>query len=91
MVLRNAVAKVVTYFRAGYAAGAPRRGYISLLALLPRRLTDDEVATVAAHCLGRAATPAARVDVGVAITRVTQELPAPEDVDRVTDRLDPRD
>ena len=89
-MLRNVVAKVVTYFRAGYAAGAPQRGYISLLALLPRRLTDDEVAKVAADFLGRTATPVDGVDIGVAITRATQELPATEDVDRVTDRLDPR-
>ena len=90
MVLRSVLGKVVTYFRAGYAAGAPRTGYISLLALLPRRLTDDEVAEVATRFLGRAATPFDGVDIGVEITRVTQELPATEDVDRVTDRLDPR-
>lgn len=81
------MARAVRFFRAGYPAGAPRSGYISLMALLPRRLSDDKVSTVAAQIPARAAGPAVGIDIGVAITRITRELPTPEDVDRVAQHL----
>lgn len=80
-------ARLVRFFRAGYAAGAPLRGYVLLLAMLPRRLSDDEVASIAAQLPGRGTASPDGVDIGVAITRITNDLPAPDDVERVTLRL----
>jgi hypothetical protein len=43
------VARMVAFVRAGYPQGVPEADYIPLLALLRRRLSDDEVAAVAAQ------------------------------------------
>lgn len=88
---------IVTWLRAGYPDGVPRTDYLPLLALLARRLTSDEVTAVANELIGRADFDA--IDIGVAITQITDELPTPDDVERVRRRLaatgwpldDPRD
>ena len=57
-------------------------GYAPLLALLPRRVSDDEIRTVISKFVpGR--RPVDSVDVGVEITRVTNEMPLPDDIERV--------
>jgi hypothetical protein len=84
MFMHEVTARVVRFFRAGYAAGAPLRGYASLLAMLPRRLSDDEVAAIAAQLPVRGTASVDGIDIGVAITRITNKLPAPDDVERVT-------
>ena len=76
---------VVTWLRAGYPDGVPQNDYIPLLALLSRRLTGDEVKAVAAELMRRGDFD--KVDIGVLITQVTDELPAPHDVARVQQRL----
>ena len=68
-----------------------------LFALLKRRLTDDEVKAVATELKDLGEFD--HTDIGVLITQITDELPAPEDVERVRNRLaakgwpldDPRD
>ena len=70
---------------------------VPLFALLKPRLTDDEVKTVVTELLDRGEFD--HVDIGVLITQITDELPAPDDVERVRARLaakgwpldDPRD
>ena len=84
MGLGNCVSGVVAFFRAGYPNGAPATGYAPLLALLPRRVSDDEVTTITHNLLAPAdRLPVDRIDVGVEITRVTAELPSPGDIERV--------
>jgi hypothetical protein len=58
---------------------------VPLFALLRPRLTDDEVKTVAKALMDRGEFD--HVDIGVLITQMTDELPAPEDVERVRNRL----
>ena len=84
--LLDVVGRVVGFLRVGYPAGAPRTGYAPLLALLRRRLTDDEVCAVAAE-LAWANAQVDGIGIGAAITRVTHELPAAEDIDRIRHRL----
>ncbi len=68
-----------------------------LLALLTRRLTNDEVKAVAHDLVDRGDFD--HIDIGVLITQITDELPRAEDVERVRERLaakgwpldDPRD
>ncbi|OBI12360.1 MULTISPECIES: DUF3349 domain-containing protein [unclassified Mycobacterium] len=86
MVLRDTVSSIIAFLRAGYPSGAPALGYAPVLALLPRRVCDDEVTTIATALTGR--RPIDDADVGAEILRVTDELPAPDDVDRVQRRLD---
>jgi uncharacterized protein DUF3349 len=91
MGLGNRVSVVVAFLRKGYPSGAPRFGYIPLLALLPRRVSEDEITTIATKLLaakGRSIDePVDTVDVGVEITRVTDELPSASEVERVRRRL----
>jgi hypothetical protein len=76
---------VVSWLRAGYPEGVPQTDYIPLIALLSRRLTSDEVKEVARELMRRGDFD--HVDIGVMITQVTDELPSPEDVERVRQRL----
>lgn len=87
MSLGDRVASIVAFFRAGYPTWAPRTGYIPLLALLPRRVVDDEVTAIARGLSARKRRPINNVDIGVAITRITHEMPSLQDIERVQQRL----
>ena len=82
------VSSIVAFLRAGYPSGAPRFGYVPLLALLPRRLSDDELAAITTRLIGRKRRSIDSADVGVEITRVTDEMPSSDDIERVQRRLD---
>jgi hypothetical protein len=91
------LAKIVAWVTSGYPEGVPGPDRVPLFALLQPRLTDDEVKTVVRELLARGEFD--QVDIGVLITQLTDELPAPEDIERVRNRLaakgwpldDPRD
>ena len=99
------LARIVAWIAAGYPEGVPGADRIPLLALLRRRLTDDEVKAVVAELIVRAefrergSVDIDPIDIGVLITQITDELPSPDDVERVRARLaaqgwpldDPRD
>jgi hypothetical protein len=53
------------------------------LALLPRRVTDDEVAAIARRFSLRQRHPIDNADIGVEISRVTHEMPSLDDIERV--------
>ena len=50
----GAVARVLSWLRAGYPAGVPRGDYVALLGLLRRKLTDTEVRLIADELVGMA-------------------------------------
>ncbi|AGM30566.1 DUF3349 domain-containing protein [Mycobacteroides abscessus] len=77
--------KIVTWLRAGYPEGVPPPDYVPLLALLGRRLSNDEVKTVARELMARGDFD--NIDIGVLITQITDELPTGEDIERVRERL----
>jgi Protein of unknown function (DUF3349) len=79
--------RVVGFLRAGYPKGVPAHDYIPLLALLRRRLSDDEVIAVATELMADGRMPVDGTDVRVAITKLTDEMPSPEDTERVKRRL----
>ncbi len=88
MALSDVLMRVVGFLRAGYPEGVPAHDYIPLLALLRRRLSDDEVMAVAAELTSDGSvTPIGGADVGVAITKLTDEMPSSEDTERVKQRL----
>ena len=76
---------VVAWLRAGYPEGIPPTDYFPVLALLSRRLSNDEVKLVARELIQR--DDFDHVDIGVLITQLTDELPSPADVERVRERL----
>jgi hypothetical protein len=91
------LAKIVAWITAGYPEGVPGPDRVPLFALMKQRLTDDEAAAVAKELIDRGEFD--NVDIGVLITAITDQLPAPADVERVRARLathgwpldDPRD
>lgn len=87
MRLTERVSGLLAFLRAGYPSGAPALGYAPLLALLPRRVSDDEVTTIATKLAAPKPPSITNVDVGVAITRVTDELPSVDEIERVRHRL----
>ena len=87
MSLGDLVARFVAFVRAGYPHGVPETDYIPLLALLRRRLSDDEVAAVATDLAAHGELNIDIADIGVAITRITEELPSTADLERVQIRL----
>ncbi|WP_322097533.1 DUF3349 domain-containing protein [Nakamurella alba] len=76
---------VVDWLRKGYPEGVPPTDYIPLVALLRRRLTDDEVRWVADEVLREGGGVP---DIAVLITKVTDEMPSDTDIARVQARLD---
>ena len=76
---------IVAWLRAGYPEGIPPTDYFPVLALLSRRLSHDEVKAVAHELTHRGGFD--DIDIGVLITQLTDELPSPEDVERVRSRL----
>ena len=76
---------IIDWLRAGYPEGIPPTDYFPVLALLSRRLSSDEVKTVAGELMQRGDFD--DVDIGVLITRLTDQLPSPEDIERVRTRL----
>lgn len=89
--------KIVAWLNAGYPEGVPGPDRVPLLALLSRRLTADEVKAVAKALSDRSHID--DVDIGVLITKLTDEMPKPEDIERVRTHVavngwpldDPRD
>jgi hypothetical protein len=79
------LARIVAWITAGYPEGVPGPDRVPLLALLSRRLTDDEVKVVTDALTDRGEFD--HVDIGVLITEITDELPTAEDVERVRARL----
>jgi hypothetical protein len=88
MSLGDLVARMVAFVRAGYPQGVPENDYIPLLALLRRRLSDDEAAAVARELAARGGLNIDIADIGAAIMRITDELPSADDLVRVQRRLE---
>ena len=76
---------VVAWLRAGYPEGIPPTDYFPVLALLSRRLGNDDVKMVAHELMQRGDFD--DVDIAVLITQITDDLPSPDDIERVRERL----
>lgn len=91
MALNTRLLGVLDWLREGYPAGVPPKDYIPLLALLRRRLTEDEVREIAHEVAsprnGTDAVDADGADIGVLVTQLTDAMPSPEDIARVEERL----
>ena len=87
MFLADTMSKFVAFMRAGYPTGMPATGYLPSVALLRRRLSDDEITTITGGLMKHRQWPISTVDVGVAITRITDGMPSPDDIERVERRL----
>lgn len=87
----GAVERALAWLRRGYPEGVPAVDYVPLLALLRRRLSDDEVREVADTLIAQQETDAvpyaSRIDAQVLMSKVLGELPSEDDIRRVEQRL----
>jgi Protein of unknown function (DUF3349) len=88
MDLSHWVTSIVAFMRAGYPTGLPTTGYVPLAALSRRRVSKDEIRFVAEELVVDHLSPISTDEIGVAIMRVTNEVPSPDDVARVRRRLE---
>lgn len=86
--LADVVMKMVEFVRAGYPEGVPPTDCFALLAVLRRRLTDEEVSAVAATLAERGDLQIDAAEIGSASTRITDEPPSDDEIDRVQRRLE---
>lgn len=87
MALSDVLNRVLGFLRAGYPDGVPAKDYVPLLALLRRRLADDEIVAVATELMSHGNAPVSGTDAMVAITKVTAEMPSPQDTARVRQQM----
>ncbi|MBZ4637349.1 DUF3349 domain-containing protein [Mycobacterium avium] len=87
MDLAHWVTSIVAFVRAGYPAGMPATGHVPLVALAHRRLCHDDITAIATDLIARRLWPISSVDIGVEITRFTNQLPSRQDVDLVLRRV----
>jgi hypothetical protein len=85
MALSILLESVVAWVRKGYPEGVPRQDYIPLLALLKRRMSDEELAQVA-HELA-ASGEDDPMTIAAAIERLTHEEPSVADIQRVQEHM----
>lgn len=85
------VQRIVEWFNFGYPQGVPATDRVPILALLRRRLTDDEVEAIArglAHAADRADNASVSpADVESQISEITQQEPTTHEMERVAARL----
>jgi hypothetical protein len=86
MALSSAVSSVLQFLHAGYPEGIPQQDYIPLLALLRRRLTEDEVAEIAQSLVAADDTDSVSA-MTEAISAITNDDPRSEDIARVRAHL----
>lgn len=85
--MANFVSSLIQWLRAGYPHGMPTQDYIPLMAVLRRRLGEDEILDVSRQLADAGLLPADAVDIGVEITKITDEMPLATDVERVEENL----
>jgi uncharacterized protein DUF3349/ANTAR domain-containing protein/GAF domain-containing protein len=80
------LAKIVEFLRADYPDGIPSTGHVPLVALLRRRLCDDDLERIAEE-ICELGPPVRHHHVDVAVRRVLREAACAGDVDEVGRRL----
>ncbi|WP_307850585.1 DUF3349 domain-containing protein [Rhodococcus qingshengii] len=89
--MRHPLKAVLDWLRSGYPEGIPEKDHFAVLALLRRRLSDDEIDQVVALSVEHAhETPDRHIDyerVRELIAGTMGEEPSEEDIERVTRRL----
>ncbi|EWS81063.1 DUF3349 domain-containing protein [Brachybacterium phenoliresistens] len=85
---QNLAQRILAWLTEGYPEGIPPTDRLPLMALLRRRLTDEEVEQIARRLVDDARSPEIdAADAGALITRYTRELPAESDLTRLASHL----
>ena len=89
----NVALRVLRWLEAGYPDGIPRQDRFPLIALLRRRLTDEQTREIVRDLTApgaletRGDDPITQEEIEQLIARQLSESPTPEDVSRVSARL----
>jgi hypothetical protein len=89
----NVAQRVLSWLEAGYPEGVPPQDRFPLVALLQRRLTDEQTRRVVGDLTNpgalksRGDDPISSDEIEELISRHLHESPSPEDVSRVSARL----
>lgn len=89
----NVAVRVLHWLEAGYPDGIPRQDRFPLIALLRRRLTDDQTRAIVGELTApgaletRGDDPITQEEIEQLIQRQLLESPSAEDVSRVSGRL----
>ncbi|SEQ32746.1 DUF3349 domain-containing protein [Microlunatus flavus] len=89
----NVVVRVLQWLEAGYPDGIPPQDRFPLVALLRRRLTDEQTHEIVADLTApgaletRGDDPITAAEIEQLVARQLHESPSPEDVARVSARL----
>jgi Protein of unknown function (DUF3349) len=81
---------VLNWLRAGYPEGIPPQDYLPLLETLHRRLTDEEIHSIAAELAAQSAgtdAPISRDDIEEIISKQVYQSATDADVARISARL----
>lgn len=90
---RSVVLRVLDWLQAGYPDGIPPQDRFPLVALLRRRLDDEQTREIVAELTGSGAVesrgddPITAEEIEALIERQLRESPTPQDVSRVSARL----
>ena len=82
--MHPALQRVAAWLRAGYPQGIPDADYVPLLAILRRRLSEEETRELGDQLVRDGIVPADRIDVGVGFLKITDELASESEVKRVS-------
>ncbi|MFV0496409.1 DUF3349 domain-containing protein [Mycobacterium sp.] len=85
--MNRSLSSIVSWLRAGYPDGIPPTDSFAVLALLARRLTNDEIKTVVNELMRQGEFNSGNIDIGAAVAQRTAELPSPADIERIRKRL----
>ncbi|WP_231971121.1 DUF3349 domain-containing protein [Mycobacterium sp. E3198] len=88
MSVSGVIGRIVGFVRAGYPEGIPATDTFPLLALLRRRLADREVMRIAAELVEHGDVPVDATTIRVMISKITDQMPAPAEVERVKRHLE---
>lgn len=83
----NRIERIVEWLKEGYPHGIPEADFVPLLALLQRRLSDEEVDRLRERLQRLGLVPASRLDIGSEYLRITHELPSESELERIAVRL----
>ena len=79
---------IVDFLRKGYPQGVPEQDYLPLFALLRRRLSDEEVLTLADELANSSPDEQTSIAIRAAIEKVIESTPSESDVERVREQLE---
>lgn len=81
------IERIAAWLKEGYPQGIPESDFVPLLALLQRRLSDEEIDQLADRLVRTELEPASRLDISAEYLRITHELPDESELERIAEAL----